>query len=337
MIRILLAALLLLGAAPALAQEQGPTGRWALRVDGRTLLILDLSRTRDRLGFWRGGFRQPRTMHWSGQPGSGIFTFTRVEGPVIERPMRLAMPRNDGVHIEFAAPLAGQPDMFLFNLAADGGGTLDMPGSGLPPLRLERAGPGEAVADGWYPARTYIADRSWPTNAEMTRIFEADQADRAPGGPGIDWSAVGPRDEARRARTLALVAAGALASGDDYWHAAFILQHGGETDDFLLAHTFALIAASRGRADATWIAAATLDRYLQKSGRPQIYGTQFVTPNETRITTQDPYNRLLVSDALRQALGVPPQADQERSRAEIEASFGARPAAPPPAPSPPRP
>lgn len=334
MIRLLLAALLLLGPAPAFAQEQGPAGRWALRVDGRTLLILELSRTGDRIGFWRGGFRQPRNMLWSGQPGSGIFTFTRVEGPVIERPMRAAMPRDDGVHIDFAAPLPGQPDSFLFNLAADGSGALDMAGWGLPPLRLERAGPSEAVAESWDPARTYIADRRWPTNAEMTRIFEADQADRAPGGPAIDWSVVTPRDEARRARTLALVAAGALASGDDYWHAAFILQHGRGAEDFLLAHTFAIIAAARGRTDAIWIAAATLDRYLQKSGRPQIYGTQFMTENATGTTTQDPYDRFLVSDALRQALGVPPQADQERRRAEIEAGFRARAPAQAPAPTP---
>lgn len=172
----------------------------------------------------------------------------------------------------------------------------------------------------------------WPSNAEMKAIYEADQADRAPGGPAIDWAAVTPRDEARRARTLALVAARALASGDDYWHAAFVLQHGSAPDDFLLAHSFAIIAAARGRADATWIAAATLDRYLQKSGRPQIYGTQFNTSSETRTTTQDPYDRALVSDALRQALGVPPQAEQERNRADMETRYRARAATPTPAP-----
>lgn len=164
----------------------------------------------------------------------------------------------------------------------------------------------------------------YPSNAEMKAIFDADQADRAPGGAGIDWTVVTPRDEARRARTLALVAAGTLASGDDYWHAAFVLQHGSEPNDFLLAHSFAIIAAARGRADATWIAAATLDRYLQKTGRPQIYGTQFNTSTGTRATTQDPYDRALISDALRQALGVPPQAQLERRRAEIEASHRAR-------------
>ena len=157
-----------------------------------------------------------------------------------------------------------------------------------------------------------------PSNAEMKAIFDADQADRAPGAAAIDWTVVAPRDAARRARTLALVAAGALKSGDDYWHAAFILQHGDTPDDFLLAHTFAVIAAARGRADATWIAAASLDRYLQRSGKPQIYGTQFRTPRGQPVT-QEPYDRTLVSDALRQALGVPGQAGQERQRAEFEA------------------
>lgn len=127
-----------------------------------------------------------------------------------------------------------------------------------------------------------------------------------------------PRDEARRTRVRALLEAGALNSGDDFYHAAFVFQHGSEPGDYLLAHSFALIAASRGRPDATWIAAATLDRYLQNIGRPQIYGTQYSTPRG-RPTTQDPYDRDLVSDALRAALGVPVQAAQERQRAEFEA------------------
>jgi len=168
-----------------------------------------------------------------------------------------------------------------------------------------------------------------PTNAEMTAIFDADQADRQGSGAAIDWSVVGPRDEARRVRTLALLDAGALHSGDDFWHAAFVFQHGAEANDFLLAHTLAIIAAARGRADATWIAAATLDRFLNKIGRAQIYGTQFHSrPGEP--TTQEPYDRALVSDALRQALGVPAQAAQERQRAQFEAESRASERAPRP-------
>src|SRR5689334_5422706 len=84
-----------------------------------------------------------------------------------------------------------------------------------------------------------------PANAEMTAIFEADQADRRGVGAAIDWSAVTPRDEARRARTLALLDAGALRTGDDFWHAAFVFQHGSAPNDYLLAHTLAVIAAAR--------------------------------------------------------------------------------------------
>jgi hypothetical protein len=180
-------------------------------------------------------------------------------------------------------------------------------------------------------AASSLAETPRRSNPEMAAIYQADQADRGGGGAAVDWSQVAPRDRARRARTLELVAAGALASADDYRHAAFVLQHGSEANDYLLAHSFAIIAAARGRADAAWIAAASLDRYLMKIGRPQIYGTQYVTP-PGQPTTQEPYDRALVSDALRGALGVPGQAEQERRRAEFEASHRAREAAATPQP-----
>ena len=40
-----------------------------------------------------------------------------------------------------------------------------------------------------------------------------------------------------------------------------------------MAHTLAMVAVARGDADARWIGAATLDRYLQAIGRPQVYRT----------------------------------------------------------------
>ena len=158
------------------------------------------------------------------------------------------------------------------------------------------------------------------SNPEMAALFAADQADRAPGGAGIDWTVVGPRDVARQARTRTLLDSGALRTGEDYYRAAFIFQHGTKTDDYLLAHALAVAAAARGHSQAPWIAAATLDRYLQNIGQRQIYGTQYRTPNR-QGTTQEPYNRKLVPDALRQALGVPAQMQQEARRREIEASY----------------
>jgi hypothetical protein len=84
-----------------------------------------------------------------------------------------------------------------------------------------------------------------------------------------------------------------------------------------------VVAIARGRTNATWIASATLDRYLQAIGRKQVFGTQYSTkPGEP--TTQEPYDRTLISDSLREALRVPSQAQQEAQRAEAEAEARAR-------------
>ena len=154
-----------------------------------------------------------------------------------------------------------------------------------------------------------------PTNAEMTAIFDADQQDRQ--GPVIDGNTVGQKDDIRRKRTQALLDTDALNSGDDFYHAAFVFQHGGTPDDYLKAHLLATVAIARGKADATWIAAATLDRYLQAIGKPQILGTQFRVGSDGRAT-QEPFDRILGSDSLRAALGVPPLAKQEERRTQLE-------------------
>lgn len=153
-------------------------------------------------------------------------------------------------------------------------------------------------------------------NAQMTSLFASDQSDRE-NLDKIDWNAVSTRDEEHRVRTKALLASGKLHSANDYYHAAFIFQHGQQPDDYLLAHTLAVVAASLGRKDATWIAAATLDRYLMSVGQKQIYGTQFLTP-QGKPVTQEPYDRTLISDALRSALGVPSVGEQEKRRLSVQ-------------------
>jgi hypothetical protein len=146
------------------------------------------------------------------------------------------------------------------------------------------------------------------TSAEMTDIFEADQAARK--GAKINWVTVHEEDLKRQIRTQALLDAGQLNSGDDFYHAAFVFQHGDLPEDCLKAHALAVIAAARGKPEATWIAAATLDRYLQRIGQPQIYGTQY-RRDEEGAWTQAPYRGDLLSDALREATGVPPIRQQE--------------------------
>ncbi|MEN5362445.1 hypothetical protein [Brevundimonas intermedia] len=161
-------------------------------------------------------------------------------------------------------------------------------------------------------------------NPEMAAILASDQAVRQ------DLSAVlaGGRayaermiaeDAIRREQVRALLEAGALRTGADFHAAAFVFQHGSMPDDYLLAHSLALAAVAKGSTESTWIAAATLDRYLQMTGKPQIYGTQ-TTMRRGQPPTRDPYDHVLVPESLLIALGVPTKAREEASKAAQGAS-----------------
>jgi hypothetical protein len=312
--RLMLAMCALFAWGEAAAQESNPAGRWALRSGDRTLMILELAPVAGAGAQWEGSIRRPKGFQLS--PGA-VPVLMISEPQLISQKVR-AQRGETGVILR-STDATGEVTQWRFTVAGERARMelADLPpGVGPAPLRLARTGGQEQVSTDLEAGSRFVLGADLPSNAELKSIFEADQADRQ-SGPNIDWAVVRPRDEARRARTAALLDAGALQSGDDFWHAAFIFQHGSNPDDYLLAHSLAVIAAARGRPDATWIAAATLDRYLQNIGRKQIYGTQYSTPRGG-ATTQEPYDRTLVSDALRAALGVPPQAEQERRRTETE-------------------
>lgn len=151
-------------------------------------------------------------------------------------------------------------------------------------------------------------------NPEMAAMFAGDQAQRS--GDSEDPEAGYKADVERRARTRALYDSGELKTGTDYFGAAFVFQHGSEPRDYLFAHTLAMRALALGRKDAEWIAAATLDRYLQSIGQPQAYGTQFRFPEEGGVT-MEPYDRALLSDAHRRVTGVGDLAAQNRRLEEF--------------------
>ena len=160
---------------------------------------------------------------------------------------------------------------------------------------------------------------SHSSSAAMTRLFSEDQSARqalwVSKAQGI---ALYKADAARRIAVRKLLDNGDLHTGEDFEEAAFILQHGDNADDYLLAHTLATLAVAKGRTSAVWIMTATLDRYLQKIGQPQIYGTQYL-PHPGGEWTQEPYNRTLISDWLRQQLGVPSLAAQGKQLEEYNA------------------
>lgn len=138
-------------------------------------------------------------------------------------------------------------------------------------------------------------------NREMAEMFAADQSARQ--GPVGNWEEVSRADAERRRRTRALLDAGELQTATDFYAAAFIFQHGGEPEDYLLAHALAVRSLALGKKEAEWIAAATLDRYLHAIARDQIYGTQYRSyPGQA--TTQGRYDRKLLTDQLRNGAGV---------------------------------
>jgi hypothetical protein len=155
----------------------------------------------------------------------------------------------------------------------------------------------QTVASDWDPQATYSQETEAEavSSPEMKRIYEADQAARQDPGSisGEEWAVIGPEDAQRRKRTH-----------EDFIRAAFIFQHGDTANDYLLAHTLAMIAAAKGDEKATWIGAATLDRYLHSIGKPQVYGTQFKADSND-VATQQPFDPEAIVDALRRQLGVP--------------------------------
>lgn len=158
-----------------------------------------------------------------------------------------------------------------------------------------------------------------PANAEMRDLFMADQAIRLEVEKRGGWIAVKEdkaflqrwerEDADRLKRTKELLELNALKAGIDFYYAAFVFQHSDKPEDFLKAHHLSVIAISKGY-DARWISAATLDRYLQATGKQQIYGTQY-RANEVGKYIRQPIDPGIVSDAERAQMNVPALTDEK--------------------------
>lgn len=155
-------------------------------------------------------------------------------------------------------------------------------------------------------------------NAELKRMYEDDQAARKPAydGKPIDVLAMSQGDDLRERRVKEMYFCNELKTGADYYHAAMILQHGLEPDDFLLCHDFSVIAIGKGELRAKWLAAASMDRFLNAIGRPQRFGTQFGMARPgfpVKLRPVDPN----ITDQLRNEFGVRPLAEQMAREAKM--------------------
>lgn len=198
-----------------------------------------------------------------------------------------------------------------------------------------------------------ISAQTHSTSPTLRSLFVEDQRDRgvaladdgvsllskeqAKALPDHDWGTIGKRDEQRRATVKEMLAKGDAKTGEDFYDAAFIFQHGQNPDDYLLAHVLATEAIALGYTKAAWISAATLDRYLQSIGQKQVFGTQYLSEkyayslehrNDPSLKeklnsignqqTLGPYNEELVSDTVRADFCVPPLAAQKQHIHEVQ-------------------
>lgn len=158
-------------------------------------------------------------------------------------------------------------------------------------------------------AKLCLAQQKTVNHPTVHELFLEDQKDREEANP--DWNKVSADDRRHREIVQKMLQAGELKTGQDYEDAAFIFQHGDKPQDYLLAHILAVDAIEKGRAAARWIAAATLDRYLQSVKEPQVFGTQYLLSGSA--ATQEPYDTTLLSDALRQEFCVTSYAGQQQN------------------------
>ncbi|MGH9966528.1 MAG: hypothetical protein ACREBG_01675 [Pyrinomonadaceae bacterium] len=153
-------------------------------------------------------------------------------------------------------------------------------------------------------------------NPVLTRLMDEDQADRTPpAGKSIDWKTVAARDEARLKRVKELYSQNHLRTGNDYFNAALVLQHGNTPEDYLLAHELCVVAISKKRGIES-LAAASEDRFLMSIGRSQRFGTQYKSdgPNQPyRLYKVDPG----VTDEVRRIMMVPSLAEAKAREAEM--------------------
>lgn len=283
------------------AQANDTVKTWDMRAAGATIFHLTIEKTGHG---WRGIWIRPRHLATDGHG------FSELTGPIEARVSTQARVVGKALELTFNDPEPDStPDVLRLVVIDPRHAQLAYalaPAKTWPPFPLV-PGNRRARLGPWDEGRSYEVQNHFPTNAEMQAIFDADQRDRQ--NATIDWDRVSTADQQRRQRTQQLLDTGALASGTDFFNAAFVFQHGDLADDFLKAHILATVAIARGRPDALWISSATLDRYLLTINQPQVMGTQFMTSKGK--TSQEPFKRDTIPDALRTILRVPVLADQE--------------------------
>ena len=151
-------------------------------------------------------------------------------------------------------------------------------------------------------------------NSQLKSLFDLDQSDhaliRTPGAEGYDE--MRKRDAARRDQVRTIIAKADLLDAIDFYHAAWILNHGDNVADAEVAFALAEKSFELGHEPAKWLFAAAYDRWCMYRGQPQKFGTQIV-PDGQRYRVWDTATD--TTDEERQRYNVPSIAEMH-ARAE---------------------
>jgi hypothetical protein len=306
--------LLAIACKPANQAPQKFGGTWTMSLGDRIFLVLALTENGDKIA---GTLARPS--HF--QVDNSGTRFSQITSDEVKEVLTSATIKDDHLHFTTANP-KDQSDTSDYEFTITGKDQASLKITDVPfdpwPVTRVPGGSTATVFKDWDAHRSYRREDNAVSNLEMQRIFDADQKPRQKPAELTPekWTVINREDAERRTQTAKLLADGQLHTAEDFNRAAFIFQHGSTSDDYLLAHTLAMIAAAKGDEGSLWIGTATLDRYLQSVGKPQIYGTQF---KGNKDATQEPFNRNLISDSLRRELGVPGlagQLDQQKFWAE---------------------
>ena len=113
-------------------------------------------------------------------------------------------------------------------------------------------------------------------NKKLEKIFLQDQNERHSWKNNkVFIDKVRKNDIKRKSKVNKLLINKKLKTGNDFYNAAMIFQHGESIKDFRKAKYLSQKSMNLGFEKAKWLFAASTDRLLMFQGKKQKYGTQF--------------------------------------------------------------
>jgi hypothetical protein len=276
------------------AQVNKYVGRWMMLLNGSMFISLTMFEID---GCISGAMTRPE--YFSTTNGSYFFdisdnsvTYLIIDGVI----------RGEHLYVTFGSSSGGEQSTYVMYCHAANLLKIKQVGSPFNAWLFRRQSGVESreISSQWSSIRAYVEGESGAECEELNKLYCSDQQARSQESTDGETANLAHDDRLRRNAALQLIISGRLHTGSDFQKAALIFQHGTEDADYLLAHTMAMIALTKGCPGASLIAAATLDRYLMFMGKQQIYGTQSCGCDDQEMLTRDVVPRIL-----RRELGLP--------------------------------